>query len=170
MNTKTIGTVLVLLATFMASCARETEQNQYLTGFTDEENRYLAAFTDEFLAEQVVPQTLDIAERAVAGLPLSTKVLKQRRITLIEVNIEGESKIVYEDASLRPPYSAMMTVLPNAQLAGIYIPKELGSPIVELRMNHQIGTNGFAAVHIVTKRPKKSSLQNAPRKRGPFCD
>lgn len=149
MQTRIIRTVaLVLLCAVALSCTRNRKESELL-----------GSFTDDFLAQDVVPRTRDIARFALDGLPLDTNLLQQRRITCVEVihvnptNHTGNRSIVYQNEGPRPEYQAMITVLPRSRIAGMYIPKDLDSSVVELRMNYDFGTTGHAAVHIVTERP-----------------
>src|SRR5262245_53210216 len=82
-----------------------------------------SAVIEEYAYRYVRPLSDPVARFAHKGLEIPPSLLQSNRVTLVEVRPQkGESRIIFEDDTRRPPNDGMITDVDHAHNIGLYFP------------------------------------------------
>jgi hypothetical protein len=112
--------------------------------------------TEYYAHRYVRPVTSPIAFQVHRGEELSTDLLRANGITLVEVNSHKGSEwlTLYEDEAIRPPSDGMITGVRYARGIGLFYPKSISQPDVEVRVNYRCEVGGDSVhIHVVVPNP-----------------
>ena len=118
------------------------------------------SITEDFVTKYVRPLADPVAKAAHDPTALPQSLLIANGIISVEVIPKSvryydpkNPTTVYTGSIVRPPNSGMITGVPNAEKIGLYYPKTLDQPEVEVRMNYSCDVCGFIAVHLIVPNP-----------------
>jgi len=110
--------------------------------------------TEQFVSKYVRPLSDPIADLAHRGVDLPPELLARNNVTAIEVCRKGgESQIIFEDDTRRPPSAGMTTGVENARKIGLFYPASFDQSEIEVRVNYFCDVGDFVAVHVVVPNP-----------------
>jgi hypothetical protein len=110
--------------------------------------------TERFVTKYVRPLSDPVALLAHKGADLPAELLASNRVTCVEVKPrKGESRILFQNESRRPPDGGMTTGVDHARNLGVYYPVSGDQKEIEVRMNYFCDIGDFVAVHVVVPNP-----------------
>src|SRR5262245_50019173 len=137
--------VLALLVTAGTGCHKSTPTPQEIVE---------SSVTEQFVSKFVRPLSDPVADLAHRGADLPPELLANNKVTAIEVIRKGgESQVIFEDETRRPPSAGMTTGVENARKIGLFYPASLDQPEIEVRVNYFCDVGDFVAVHVVVPNP-----------------
>ena len=121
---------------------------------TKEQEACASSVTEQFARRYIRSLSDPVALLAHNGKEIPPGLIASNRVTRVEIRPkEGDTRVLFEDESRRPPEGGMITQVENAHKIGVYYPATPDQKEIEVRVNYFCDIGDFVAVHVIVPNP-----------------